>query len=170
MEFSIFFEYLGKALSAIAACAGAYWAFMKWLQREEHFPRINFDLSVDVLGSKDSKTIINVLCKIENKGHVPLKIRDFFCELRGLNDDDEIELGSEIIRNQLNFKNDLGGGSFIPLDWDSSFVHPGVTTTYTFVTFIPSETSYLFVKGKFIYMGNNEEHHAGTIMKIPDSA
>lgn len=168
MEISQLFEIIGKGVSLVAAVFGVYWAIEKWRRREEHFPRVNFDLRVEVIDHKNGKIILNVVAILENKGHVPLKIKEFVCELRGLMDTDPLELGSDKIRNQLNFKQNLGKGPFIPSDWDYSFVYPCVKTEYTYVTLIPDSTKYLLVKGKFQYLLNGESHHAGSILKIPD--
>jgi hypothetical protein len=169
MEISLFFEYLGKGISLIAAIFGFYWALEKWWKREEHFPRINFDLDVEVIDRRAGYIVLNIISTLENKGHVPLKIREFVCELRGISITDSLELGNEGIRNQLNFKKDLGGGPFIPANWNFSFVYPSVKTNYTFITIIPEETAYLLAKGRFHYLSNGESHHAGKIIKIINS-
>lgn len=170
MEISQLFEYLGKGISLIAAIFGFYWAFERWRKREEHFPRINFDLEVEIIDHKNGQIIINVISTLENRGHVPLKIKEFVCELRGLTESDSLELGEVNIRKQLNFKRDLGGGPFIPLDWNYSFVYPTVKTNYTYVTIVPETTAYLFIKGRFNYLSSGESHHAGKIIKIPNKS
>lgn len=170
MDISQFFEFFGKGVAILVALFGLYCAFEKWWKREEHFPRVNFDLNAELIDHKDGKIILNIVATLENKGQVPLKIKEFVCELRGLRDNDLLELGTEKIRNQLNFKQDLGGGVFIPADWNYSFVYPGVKTEYTYVTIIPESTKYLLAKGRFHYLSNGESHHAGRIIKIPNAA
>ncbi len=166
MDISNIFEFLGK----VVALVGVLFALYRWWKREEHFPRVNFDIDVEIIDRKDNKYVLNVVATLENKGEIPLKIKDFNCELRGLASDDSLELGTEKIRNQLNFKHNLNGGAFIPANWDFSFVFPSVKTTYTFVTIIPDTMIYLFVRGSFIYLANGESHHAGKIIKIANKS
>ncbi|MDO6583389.1 hypothetical protein Q4491_18775 [Photobacterium sp. 2_MG-2023] len=166
MDISQFFEYVGKAVSLSAALFGLYCVVLKWRKREEHFPRINFGIDAEVIDTVDGMVILNVVASLENKGVVPLKIKEFICELRGISHEDKIELGGGSIRHQLNFKNDLGSGAFFPLNWDFSFVYPSVTTQYTYITIIPADTKYLLVKGRFHYMSKNESHHAGKVINV----
>lgn len=168
MEISTFFEYLGKAVTVLASALGLIWAFEKWWRREEHFPRINFDIKIDIIDHKDGSHIINVLAILENKGVVPLKIKDFSCEIKGIKENDELKLGDQKIRHQLNFKHSVVDGIFFPKEWESSFVHPGVTTTYNYVTIVPDEYLYLLIKGTFGYLKKSNMHHSGTIIKMPD--
>lgn len=167
MEISLVFEYVGKIVSLIAALSGFYWAFEKWLRREEHFPRINLDIDATVIDQNNDKIIFNIVATLENKGVVPLKISKFICELRGIKATDPLELGGENIRYQLNFSNLIAEGPFFPPEWEYSFVYPGVKTNYSYITIVPSEYKYLLLKGRFHYSRNNESHHAGKVIKIP---
>lgn len=169
MMLSELFEFIGKAVSVVAAGFAFYWAFERWRRQEEHFPRINFELEIEIIDQTAAGTIINIISVVENKGLVPLRIKDFICELRGLNRDDPLEIGDENIRHQLNFKNLLEGGEFIPKDWECSFVYPGVKTTYTFVTVLPKNVIYLLVRASFTYLDHKNTHHTGKIIRIPDS-
>lgn len=162
-----FYDIATGIITITASFFGIYCAIDKWIKRKEHFPRVNFDITIQIIDFHDDKIILNVIASVDNKGYVPLKIKNFKCELLGIMSDSSLELGDEKIRNQLNFPNKIGDGSFIPLDWNYSFVYPCVKTDYLYVTFIPKNTKYLLVKGSFYYLETNESHHAGKVMKIP---
>ena len=159
---------LADVLVIFSIIAGLY-TFIKWWKREEHFPRINFEINVNVIDEKDGFFILHITSILENKGVVPLKINNFGCEVRGISKDDKLKLGGEEIRNQLNFPHVFARGRFFPKDWDESFVYPSVKATYGFITIIPHDTSYILVKGKFGYPNRAGNHHAEKVVKISNN-
>ena len=168
MEWEQFFELLGKAVATGAAIAGAWWAVEKWRRREEHFPRVYFEVSVIFLGTKDEHVVVELIATLENKGLVPLKIRNFSFKLLGLKVTDQLARGGEEIRGQLLFPNLLDEGVFVPSDWTYSFVYPGVKTEYNYVTAIPSDVSYVRIQGDFEYLRSGASHHAAKVLKVPN--
>ena len=84
MDWPQVFELFGKAVAGLAAVVGAWWAFEKWRTRDEHFPRVYFEVSVNFLGTKDEQLLVELIAILENKGLVPLKIRNFSFKLLGL--------------------------------------------------------------------------------------
>ena len=166
MDWSALFESLGKLVTLVAAVAGGWWAFEKWRKRDEHFPRIYFEVSVNFLGIKDDRIIVELLANLENKGVVPLRIKDFTFKLRGLKKTDEIVRGGSNIRGQLNFPHLLEDGVFIPLEWGHSFIYPGIMTEYNFVASIPDDVVYVRMQGDFEYLPTRETHHAAKVLKV----
>jgi hypothetical protein len=164
----ISFDSLGKLVSVVLALAGAWWAYEKWRKRDEHFPRVYFEVSVNFLGLKEDQILCELVATLENKGVVPLKIRKFSFLLRGLGNQDLIERGGDEIRNQIVFPNRLEQGMFVPKDWDFTFVYPGVRTEYNFVTAIPRNTEFVRMQGDFEYLRTGSSHHAAKILKVPD--
>jgi hypothetical protein len=168
MDWTELFSIIGKITSTALALAGSWWAFEKWRKRDEHFPRVWFEVSINFIGAQDGQIICELVATLENKGVVPLKIRDFTFVLRGLADSDPLERGGPRIRNQLNFPDKLDEGRFVPEDWEYSFVYPGIKTEYNFVTAIPQHISFVRMQGDFAYLMNGETHHAAKILKVPD--
>lgn len=158
---------MGVIYSSAALVVGAAWGITKWRKRDEHFPRVNFDISGNVIDRSQGKLIIDIVASLENKGVVPLKITNFVCELRGIEEQQALEIGGPEIRNQLNFKTQYTKGHFFPQSWDYSFIYPGVKADYNFVTLIPETCNYLLIKGRFDYLDANRGHHAGVVLKIP---
>jgi len=168
MDWTELFSTLGKITSALLGAAGAWWAFEKWKKRDEHFPRVEFEVSVNFVGVKNDVVVCELVATLENKGVVPLKIREFTFVLRGLAETDQIRRGGSNIRNQLEFSNKLDEGRFVPEGWEYSFVYPGVKTEYNFVTAIPRHISFVRMQADFAYLVGGETHHAAKILKVPD--
>lgn len=165
---STFFELVGKVFTAIVAAVGAWWAFEKWRTRDEHFPRMYFEVTANFLGIQDSQMVVEIVAALENKGVVPLTIKNLDFKLRGIDSLDPIEIGDESIRRQVNFPRLIAEGKFIPAAWTYSFVYPGVRTEYNFVAVIPSGISFIRVQADFEYLTAGRSHHAAKIYKIPD--
>ncbi|OVE79270.1 hypothetical protein BVY01_02945 [bacterium I07] len=166
MDWSELFEFIGKAATAGAAVIGAWWAFEKWRRRDEHFPRIYFEVSVNFLGSKDEFILVELIATLENKGVVPLKISNFSFKLLGLKETDAWVRGDKGIRGQLKFPHLLEEGTFMPLDR----VYPGVKTEYNYVAAIPLDVSYVRIQGDFEYLHSRASHHAAKVLKVYNTA
>ena len=157
----------GKLLTTIAAIVAALWAFHKWRLRDELFPRVVFEVSVNFVGRTDDQIVCELVATLENKGIVPLKFKDFSFKLRGLSDSDPLENGGDAIRGQVNFQHTLASGLFVPADWEYSFIYPGVKTEYNYVTKIPANTSFVRVQGDFVYLEPGRSHHAAKVLAVP---
>jgi hypothetical protein len=168
MEPSQLFELLGKAATTVAAFAGAWWAIEKWRKRDEHFPRVFFEVSANYLGAKDQQIVVELVATLENKGVVPLKIRNFSLKLLGLKTTDPLIPGGKAIRGQLFFPHVLVKSYFFPPEADYTFVYPGVETEYNYVASIPQDVSHVRLQGDFEYLGSDETHHAAKVIQVPN--
>jgi len=167
VDVSSLFELIGKAVTGAAALAGAWWAFEKWLKRDEHFPRMFFEVTAAFLGVQDGQHVVEVVATLENKGVVPLKIKNFGFILRGLRASSQLKRGDQSVRGQLLFPDVLAEGPFVPTSWAYSFIYPGVKTEYNFVSFIPADVSFVRVQADFEYLSFGRSHHAAKILKVP---
>ncbi len=57
MELELIFGWFGKVVAACATVTGAWWAVEKWRNRDEHFPRVYFETTVNFLGVKDEHIV-----------------------------------------------------------------------------------------------------------------
>ena len=78
------FERIGQVATAVAALTGTWWAFIRWRKQDELFPRIVFEVSANFVGMQGECVVTELVAVLDNKGQVPLKIRDFTFKLRGL--------------------------------------------------------------------------------------
>jgi len=169
MGISELFQSIGVLVSTLAALAGVWWGFEKWRRRDEHFPRVYFEVGVNFLGVKDSEIVVELIATIENKGVVPLKIRNFSFKLLGLSESDRLQKGSASIRGQINFPNLLEEGLFIGDNWNYTFIYPGVKTEYNYVAAIPSDLQFVRMQGDFEYLSPGRSHHAAKVLRVPNN-
>ena len=50
-----------------ALITGACWDVVKYLKRDEHFPRVVFEVVANFVGNQDGKMLIEVLALLEKK-------------------------------------------------------------------------------------------------------
>lgn len=166
--FSAFFIEFLDALSGYVTAAlviiTAAWGIVKWRKRDEHFPRVSFDISAEFHGVQDNKIVTEVIAELENKGVVPLKIRCFTFKVQAIRRGKSLTVGDEKVRKQLLFPEEVARGSFIPSKWEYTFVYPDVKTRYSFVTALPEDVSFIRLQAEFHYFTNDETHHAGRIL------
>ena len=162
-------DLLTAAASLIVIVGGAWWALEKWRLRDEHFPRVKFEVLVRYLGFHKDDLVTEIVATLENKGVVPLKIRDFKLSLKLIKKDEQIGDNDPKYRNQIAFRNVLLEGAFIPQEWEYSFVYPDIVTEYTFITKIPRSAAFLRVASSFDYLREGESHHVARVFKVPES-
>lgn len=167
MNFLVWVQ-VGQIVTALIGIAAAVWAFQKWRVRDEHFPRLYFEVGVNFIGRKDGRLVCELVASLDNKGVVPIKFKELNFVLRGIAHEDALATGDKNIRYQLNFARELCRGRFIPETWEYSFVYPGVATEYNFVTTIPLDIEFVRMQGDFVYPGNRgETHHAAKVLAVP---
>jgi hypothetical protein len=72
------------------------------------------------------------------------------------------------MRGQLRFPQRLEEGTFVPPEWEYSFVYPDVKTEYNFVGSIPADIVYVRMQGDFEYLTGGETHHAAKVLRVPN--
>src|SRR5688572_10913635 len=122
----VFIDIASKIISFGVLLVGIGWGLAKFLRRDEHFPHIFFEVSANFVGVQDNQNLFEVLALLENKGVVPIKIKELKFKVRGLFQQDQIKKGDASIRGQIRIPRLLVEGSWIPEQWDSSFVYPAV--------------------------------------------
>lgn len=162
---------IGSKIIAFAALIiGAWWGVVKYLKRDEHFPRVVFEISANFVGNHDGKMLYEVLAQLENKGVVPLKIKDLKFKVRGLYEEDELEEGDDSIRGQVRIPHLLLQGSWVPEHWNYTFIYPSVKTEYNYIAALPLNVSFVRVEGSFSYDREGNSHHAAKLLKVPNQA
>jgi hypothetical protein len=169
MDEASVFELIGQTVSIVSVVVGGWWALEKWRRRDEHFPRIYFEVSANFIGVQDDQFVTELVASLENKGVVPLQIEDFSFRLLGLKTTDNLEKGGDEVRRQLFFPHVIEEGLFIPKHWGYSFVYPGVNTEYNFVTLISREYTFIRIQADFEYLARRRAaHHVAKILKVPE--
>ncbi len=161
-----FIDIGSKVIAFATLVVGVVWGVLKFLQRDEHFPRIAFEVTARFVGEHGGKTIVEVLAVLENKGVVPVRIKDLAFKLRGVRASDALQSGDESIRGQTRIPHLLREGTFIPKHWNYTFIYPGVQTEYNYITTLDSDVSFVRVEGSFSYDRGGASHHAAKLLKV----
>jgi hypothetical protein len=164
----IFIDTVSKVVSFAVLLVGIWWGIVKFLKRDEHFPRIFFEVSANFAGIQDNQVIFEVLAFLENKGVVPIKIKELNFSVRGLFEQDPVTAGDESIRGQVEIPHLLLNGTWTPQHWDNTFVYPGVKTEYNYIAAIPLDVSFIRVEGSFSYDRDGSSHRAAKLLKVPN--
>lgn len=157
----------GELFTTIFAVIAALWAFRRWYMRDELFPAICLEVDVKFLGVKDEKVVCELLAKLENKGIVPIKIREFTFKVLGLGENDDLLQGDGSVRHQLLLGRQLISGTFIPQNWGWTFIYPGVSTEYNFITTVPIDIAFMRMQADFNYVETDRSHHAAKLFAVP---
>jgi hypothetical protein len=162
-----FIDVASKIISFGVLLVGIGWGIAKFLRRDEHFPRVFFEVSANFVGMQDGQNLLEVLASLENKGVVPVRIRDLRFQVRGLFQEDPLEPGDASIRGQVRIPHILLEGSWIPEQWDLTFVYPNVKTEYNYIAAIPLNVSFIRVEGSFSYERKGTTHRAAKLLRVP---
>lgn len=163
-----FIDIVSKIVSFAVLLAGVWWGIVKFLRRDEHFAHIFFAVSANFVGIQDSQILFEVLALLENKGVVPIKIKDLSFKIRGLFEHDPIEEGDATIRGQTKIPHMLLEGSWVPEEWNYTFIYPGVKSEYNYIAAVPLDVSFIRVEGSFSYDREGSSHHAAKLLKVPN--
>jgi hypothetical protein len=155
-----------KVIAFASLVGGAIWGLLKFVRRDELFPRVRFEVSARFLGEQDGQVLTEILAELENKGIVPVKFNDLEFKVRGLHKGDSLEDGPDAIRGQTNFPRLLREGTFVPDAWASSFIYPGVATEYNFITTLEPAVSYVRVEASFSYDRIGRSHRVAKVFKV----
>jgi hypothetical protein len=164
-----YIDIASKFISFGVLVVGIWWGIVKYLKRDEHFPHIFFEVTANFVGIQNDQILFEVLALLENKGVVPIKIKDLNFKIRGLREQDRLEKGEDAIRGQIKIPHLLMEGSWIPSNWQYTFIYPGVRTEYNYIAAISTNVSFIRVEGSFSYERGGRLHHAAKLLKVPNN-
>jgi hypothetical protein len=153
----------------LAVVIGGLWAYIKILRRREHRPRLEFSVELAFVGAQADHWLVDVQAFVNNEGLVRHVIRTFSFELRCLYPDDELVDGGPQIGHQTLIPHVLKEGSWLPGDWEATFIEPGLRTRYSFVTLVPSSVSFVLIHGLLIYGDQRVAHTAESLVRVPSA-
>lgn len=161
-----YIESIESVLTSLAILIGGGWTFWRFvLQREVH-PKIQFDIDVNFITVHDKRILFEVVLIIENKGLVRHEIDadNFTLRIRYMTKTDKIEEGDSSYNHQTNFPHlhditNTQHRKVIPESWKNTFVDPGISQKYSYITSLPEETISFIVKSKFNYSERKSDFH-----------
>ncbi len=152
-------EIASNSATVAAVVVGGLWVLWKFgLQREAH-AKIEFDLELKVLGFQAGSAIVEVIAKVTNRGLVRHWLSDFRFDLLYLPKNDPVTLGDKRINEQVLFQPVFKKRYWIPPDWMSTFIDPGVCQRYSYLAAAPENARFLLVFAQFKYPDAESEFH-----------
>lgn len=168
--FSTWVTVVKDSATTLAIILGGVWALWKYVLRRESRAKIQFSLDLNLVARLDDKWIVEAIAVVENKGLVRHNVRDFRFDLHYLPRGAAVREGDERINQQVLFEPVVRKKYWIPPDWLSTFVDPGVTQRYTYVTWLPGDAAVALLYAQFRYPDADSEFHtAQKAFPIPSS-
>jgi hypothetical protein len=153
------------ATIVVATAVGIWTIFSVW-KRGEFSPRIEFKVDVNFVGIHDDQWLVELVALVDNKGMVRHEIKSFTFTVQAMMRDDKVQQGDCSINCQTLIPHKIGGGSWLPKDWCSTFIEPGINTRYSHVASVPVDTEFVLIHGKFDYE-NYGSHTADKLLAVP---
>lgn len=164
------FDHLMSGLSSVvtigAVVVGGIWAYRRFIRNREACPKIEFTVDVNFVHWQGGKWIVEALAFLDNKGLVKQSISRFTFDLRYTLPTDPIRGRDEFL---VYVPHKATDGSWLPKNWESTFVEPGLSTRYSCLASIPEDATTVLIHGKFFYE-SNDWHTADKLLKVPRHA
>ena len=154
---------------ALVVFGGALWAYVRFVLERGLLPPVDFRIECRSPGQQADKRVVELLLHVKNLGGTTVVVRQLEVHVRYLIHGE----AADIIRHpeekglgQLRFPHSLRDeehvlgdaeemeitpGRGLPVVNRKTYVRPKVDQVYTFVTGVPDTSSYLLVRGSFLY-------------------
>jgi hypothetical protein len=127
--------------TSLAYLFAAAWTYFIFIKRREGHPRLEFDVGIETLAVHNQKILMEVICKVTNKGFVRQKIFKLSSNVRYLSKSDPLIEGDDTILRQTKFPHHIGERSFFPVEeWEWSFIEAGISQRYSYIVHIPPDS------------------------------
>lgn len=163
-------EGVESIVRTVAVVLGGGWAFWRYVYQGEFKRRVAFNVDVNFVAGHGDRWLVELLATVDNKGLVTHQIADFGFKLRCIYPEDGAEDAGKRANFQTNFPHKLKEGTWLPNQWGNTFVRPGISTRYTFVTSVPQRAVAVVLSGRFRYPEKNAFHTAVKLVKTPSVA
>lgn len=134
--------------------AGAWTLYRFGISREK-YPKLQFDLSVNSLGTSRDKKIVELVAVITNKGIARQYIQGFRFNILTFNDNTPFDMSDTNIEKRLKFQKVNKGNedSKGELNWIDSkypvFVDGGISREFRYVTALDKDIKFVMIYSKF---------------------
>lgn len=136
------------------------------LKHREYSKRLEFLVDVEFVGLQGDVWIVELLAFVHNKGLVDHTITQFDFDLRCMRRGEPTVEGGDDIGGQVLFPHMLKTGQWLPALWSGTFIEPGLSTKYSYLTSIPTDATFLLLHGRIDY-GDERFHTAERVAVVP---
>jgi hypothetical protein len=158
-DWKIASEVLHNLVTSAAVIVGGFWVLWRFVLQRERFSRIEFSLELTVLGRLGDRIVVEPTAVVTNRGPVRHWLTDFRFDLHYLPLDSIPCDGDERINYQTLFQPLIKKRQWVPGSWISSFVDPGATQRFSYVTTVPANAAFLLLYSQFKYRDSQSEFH-----------
>jgi hypothetical protein len=152
----------------IVVLAGGVWAYFRFVRQREHALRFEFTVNVVFVGTQGNDWLVEMEALVANKGLVRHDLKNLQFGLKYLDPNDPVVAGGDDINGQIEIPRRGAKGSWFPKWWGHTFIEPGITARYSYVTTIPRAASFANLHGKLFYGdGPDDFHTAGRLVRVP---
>jgi len=151
----------------LAVVIGGVWAYVKFVRRREHAPRVDFTVEVGFVGEQREHWLVDLQAFVNNEGLVRHTFRVFKFELRCLYDNDAVLDGGDDMGGQTLIPHLLRQGAWLPEEWGESFIEPGLRTRYSYVASVPRRAAFVLLHGVLVYGDGRVTHTAERLVHVP---
>jgi len=139
-------------------------------QLRETAERIDFSVEVRFVARHGESWLVELAALLDNNGLVRYETRELTFDLRCIYPEDDLVPGPEI-DGQTRIPHLLVDGSWLPTGWRHTFIEPGLSTRYSYVTTVPCSASAVLLHGRFSYLPESGRtfHTAETFQPVPDN-
>jgi hypothetical protein len=161
------FNHLAGGISSIATTlaliVGGIWTYRRFVRTREAYPKIEFTVDLAFVRKQGGFWVVEAIANMENKGLVRHSIRKFTFDLRYMLPSDAVEVSAPFLAV---VPHKASEGSWLPPDWNFTFIEPGLRTRYSCVARIPEQATMALIHGKFYY-SDKLFHTADKLFAVP---
>jgi hypothetical protein len=161
-------------LRTVVIIVAAFWTYLRFFKEGTHRPRIEMDISCDILRPSHDFRALAFRITATNHGHVDFRFRDLRIRVRGALREKELKTKDvETLTGSTPYleftEGDRDSHSVIPKRSRYFFVRPGVTQHFSYVTMVPVSWSMVLARASFKYPTTGELHTAERVFSLEDA-
>jgi hypothetical protein len=139
---------ISTIIPVLAVILAGCWALYRFIIAREQYPKLQFNLDLNQLGTSRDKHIVEFVAMITNKGIARQYIRNFTFNILTFDDSIPFNVSDPAVEKRLRFHPFDKG-----LNWISSqhpaFVDGGISQQFTYVTALDSNVRFVMIYSKF---------------------
>ncbi len=160
-----------ELLQTIVILIAAYWTYRRFFKEAPHRPRIEMDISYDILERDDDKQSIAFRVSATNHGHVDFRFIDLRLRVWGIKQGEALKTKYiDTLTGQTPYTEFPEGKreshSIIPKKAGYFFVRPAVTQHFSYTTTVPTSWSMVSARASFKYPTTGELHTAEKVFSL----
>lgn len=147
---------LQSIITLIAIILAGAWTLYRFGIAREQYPKLQFELQLNKLGTSRDKEIVELIAIITNKGIARQYIKGFRFNILTFDDNTPFDMSDTRIEKRLKFNKlnkGIDGESKGELNWIDSkypvFVDGGIAREFRYVTAIDKDVCFVMIYSKF---------------------